>query len=123
MDKAEHEDRAPGTTTIAQEVLIAISQLTALGVEGVNGLAPVPGGVNRLFKRVVDEGVEISLEDGRVTIELHLIMDNGVNIREVGRTVQYEVARAVEEMVGMQVDRVDVNVRDIAFGDDSEAAD
>lgn len=118
VEKAENEDRAPGTTTMAPEVLIAISQLTALGVEGVHGLAPVPGGVNRLFKRVADEGVEISVEDNRVSIELHLIMDNGVNIREVGRTVQHEVARAVEEMVGMKVDRVDVHVRDIAFGDD-----
>lgn len=107
---------------MAPEVLIAISQLTALGVEGVNGLAPVPGGVNRLFKRVADEGVEISLEDGTVSIELYLIMENGVNLRDVGRKVQHEVARAVKEMVGMRVDRVDVNVRDIAFGDDPRAS-
>ena len=34
-----------GKTTIAPEVLIDITRLAALSVNGVNRLAPVPGGV------------------------------------------------------------------------------
>lgn len=107
---------------MAPEVLVAIAQLAALGVEGVHSLAPVPGGVYRLLKRVADEGVEISLDDGRVSIVLHLILSSGVNVRDTGGVVQQEVARAVQEMAGMEVDRVDVNIRDIAFEDDAEPA-
>lgn len=110
-------DRAPGTTTVAPEVLVAISQLTALSVDGVSELAAVPGGMSRLIRRTVDDGVELSIQDGSVSIRMHLILEDGVNVREVGRTVQHEVARAIGEMVGMEVERVDINVRDISFGE------
>lgn len=116
-------DRAPGTTTIAPGVLVAISQLTALAVEGVSGLAAVPGGVNRMIRRTVDEGVEVSIQDGSVSIRMHLILEDGVNVREVGRNVQHEITRAIGEMVGMDVERVDVNVRDISFGEAAAPSD
>jgi len=42
---------------------------------------------------------------------------NETNAREVSRTVQSEVARAVEDMVGMQVKRIDIHIEDIDFGE------
>lgn len=107
--------RAPGTTSIAPGVLVRIAQLTALTVEGVAGMASVPGGVNRLFRKGSGEGVRIDVDDNRVAADLYLIMEHGVDVREVSREVQQEVARAMEEMVGMQVDRVDVHIEEIEF--------
>ena len=108
-------DRAPGTTTIAPSVLITIARLTALSVSGVSGMSNVPGGVNRLFKRGAHNGVRIDLEDNLVSIDLYLILSSGVNVREVSRNVQTEVTRAIEEMVGMEVSRVDVHIEEIDF--------
>ncbi len=111
---------SPDKTTIAPDVLVTIVRLSALGVPGVSRMAGVMGGVNRLFRRGVQDGVRIEVEDNVVVIDLHLILKQDVNIREVSRNVQEQVARAVHETVGMDVDAVDVHVENIDF-DDGEA--
>jgi uncharacterized alkaline shock family protein YloU len=80
-------------------------------------MANVTGGVNRLFRRGVHDGVRIEVEDNIAVIDLHLILKKDVNIREVSRNVQEQVARAVQEMVGMDVGAVDVHVENIDFED------
>jgi uncharacterized alkaline shock family protein YloU len=56
------------------------------------------------------------VKDNRVSAELHLILEQEVNVREVSREVQAEVTRAIEDMVGMQVERIDVHIEDIDYG-------
>jgi len=94
---------------------VRIAQLTSLSVAGVAGMAPVPGGVNRLFRREAGDGVRIELESNSVAADLYLVLDYGVEVRKVSRKVQREVTRALEEMVGMVVTRVDVHVEEISF--------
>ena len=107
--------RAPGTTTIAPGVLVRIAQLAALSIPGVFGIAPIPGGVNRLFRRGSSDGVRVEVEDNRVSTDLFLILNYGVDARKVSREVQRAVARAIEDMVGMQVERIDAHIEDIDF--------
>ena len=109
-----------GKTTVSPEVLTTIARLSALGVPGVSRLAPIPGGVNRLFKRGAGEGVRIETEENVVFIDLHLILKQDVNIREVSRNVQQNVSRAVEDMVGMDVGHVNIHIEDIDY-EDNEA--
>jgi uncharacterized alkaline shock family protein YloU len=104
-----------GTTTIAPGVLVTIARLTALSVPGVASLAPVPGGVNRLFRRGTAEGVRIEIDGKSVSVDLYLVLRHDSQVREVSRKVQAEVARAIEEMVGMQVRRIDVHVEDMDY--------
>ncbi|MGA9532438.1 MAG: Asp23/Gls24 family envelope stress response protein [Anaerolineales bacterium] len=114
------ESRAPGTTTIAPNVLVTIAQLTALRVEGVIGLAPLPAAVDRLFRRGLGDGVDIEVKDGEVNAKLYLVLAPNVNVRDVSRQVQMQVARTIEEMVGMQAARIDVHIQDIGYGDPTE---
>ena len=107
-----HADR----TTIAPAVLVSIARQTALAVPGVAGLATVPGGVNRWFRRGLGDGVRIAVEGGRARLTLYLVFRRDTNVRQVGRAVQTEVARAFQEMVGMPVDGVNVHIEDIDFG-------
>lgn len=107
--------RAPGTTTIAPSVLVRIAQLAAISVPGVSSLAPVPGGVNRLFRRGSSDGVRVDVDDNRVSTDLFLTLGHGVDARKVSRDVQRAVARAIEDMVGMQVERIDVHIEEIDF--------
>lgn len=109
-----------GKTTVSPEVLTTIASMAALEVPGVSRLAPVSGGVNRLFRRGTSDGVRIEAKDNVVFVDLFLILKDGVNIREVGRNVQQNVARSVQEMVGMEVGEVNVHVEDIDF-DGTEA--
>ncbi len=116
MDELSQKEARVGSTTIALNVLVTIAQLTALAVPGVARLSPSPAGLNRLIRRGAGDGVMVAVNDGCVSVELHLILDRDVNIRSVSRRVQGEVARAIHEMVGMEVGRIDVHIEDIDYG-------
>jgi uncharacterized alkaline shock family protein YloU len=104
-----------GKTTIAPEVLITIARLTALSVPGVNRLSSIPGGVDSLFTRGSNEGVRIIVEDNTVYADLYVILKNDVNVRDVSRSIQHQIARAISEMVGMDVGRVNIHIEDIDY--------
>lgn len=111
-----------GKTTIAPEVLLTIARLTTLGVPGVSRMSPTPGGVNRLFRRGVGEGVRLDIrEDDRVYADLYVILQADVNVRDVSRLIQQHVSRAITDMVGMTIGRVNVHVEDIDYPVESEA--
>ena len=107
-----------GKTTVSPEVLITIASLAAIEVPGVSRLAPVSGGVNRFFRRGVSDGIRIEAKDNTVFADLFLILKDGVNIREVSRNVQANVARSIQEMVGMEIGEVNVHIEDIDFEGD-----
>jgi uncharacterized alkaline shock family protein YloU len=108
-------DRAPGTTTFAPGVLLTLARLTALRVPGVVSMAPVPGGVNRLFRRGIGDGVRVEIHDDTVDLELYLVLESDTNVREISRTLQADVAQAIEHTVGMKVGTINIHIKDIAF--------
>ena len=117
---AEKND-TPGKTTVSPDVLVTIARLSTLSVPGVSRLAPVPGGVNRLFRRGNGDGVRIETEENTVFADLYFVVKQDVNIREVSRNVQKQVARAIEEMVGMDVGHINIHIEDIDYEEDEEA--
>ncbi len=114
--------RSPGKTTIDAGVLVTIAQLAALHVPGVRRLSSVPGTVNRLLRRSHGQGVRIEVHGARVDVELYVILEQDTNVREVSRSVQQEVARAISEMVGMEVGQINIHIEDIDFTDTFEPA-
>jgi len=109
------QTRTPGKTTIAPDVLISIAKLAALSVPGVKKLSDQPADVGTIFKTKRGEGVKIEVENNTVYADLYLILDGDVKVRDVCRTVQDHVARAITEMVGMDVGRINVHVEDLVF--------
>ena len=116
-----NSDRPPGKTTVSPDVLISIAKLSALGVPGVSHMAPVSGGVNRLFRKGANEGVRIEIEEDTVYADIYLVLKKDVNIREVSRNVQQQVTRAIQEMVGMDVGHIDIHIEDIDYEESIEA--
>ena len=108
-------DTNPGKTTVAPDVLVTIARMSALSVPGVSRMAQVTGGVNRLFRRGTNDGVRIEVEDNVIVVSLYLILKKEINIREVSRNVQQQVARALQEMVGMEVGEVEIHIEDIEY--------
>lgn len=113
--------RFPGKTTIAPDVLTTIARLTTLGVSGVSQIATMPAEVNRLFKKGGSQGVRINVENNTVTADLYVILKRDVNVRDVCRNIQTQVARAISEMVGMEVGKVNVHVEDIDYSTSVES--
>jgi uncharacterized alkaline shock family protein YloU len=111
-----------GKTTVAPDVLVTIARLSALSVPGVSRMANVTGGVNRLFKRGVHDGVRLEVKDNTVFANLYLVLKNDVNIREVSRNVQGQVARALQEMVSMDIGEIEIHIEDIDYVDEAKSA-
>jgi len=104
-----------GKTTVSAEVLTTIARLAALSVSGVSRMAPISGGVNRLFRRGIGDGVRIETDNNIVNADLYLVLKQDVNVRDTSRTIQNNVARAIQEMVGMEVGKVHIHVEDIDY--------
>jgi uncharacterized alkaline shock family protein YloU len=109
-----------GKTTIAPEVLQSIARLTTLNIPGVSRLIPVTSCVNRFFNRGASMGVHIDVVEDSVYTDIYVVLKNDVNIRDVSRTIQQEVARAITEMVGMRVGRVNIHIEDVDYPSESE---
>jgi uncharacterized alkaline shock family protein YloU len=108
--------RPPGKTTIAPDVLLAIARLATLGVDGVSHMSARLDGLSSILKPGHHEhGVEIELNGNVVNADLYVVLDNDVNLREVSRNIQDEVARAISEMAGMKVGKINVHIEDIYF--------
>lgn len=116
------EEIKTGKTTVAPDVLVTIARMSALSVPGVSKMANVSGGVNRLFKRGIHDGVRIEVEDNIVDASLYLVIKQDVNIREVSRNVQKQVARAIQEMIGMDIGTIEIHIEDIDYNEEAAPA-
>ncbi len=112
---SEDYTHGPGKTTVAPEVLLAIARLTTLNVPGVSRMSTVSGGVNRFFRRGYSDGVRLEISEEIVTADLYVVVKNDVNLRDISRTIQREVCRAISEMVGMPVGRINIHIEDIDY--------
>ena len=59
--------------------------------------------------------VRIEVKDNVLAVDLYLILKKHMNIREVSRNVQMQVARALQEMVGMDIGKVEIHIEDIDY--------
>ncbi len=114
----------PGKTTISIDVILTIARLTTLDVPGVSRMSRVP---SRRFKSMLlyrqdEDGLHIEVEDDTVYAEIYVILESDVNIREIGRNIQNAVARAITDMIGMQVGLINVHVEDIDYPQVVEAS-
>jgi uncharacterized alkaline shock family protein YloU len=106
-------EEAIGNTTIDPEVILTIIRLAALEVPGVCRMDSGPAGIDDLVKKFYSEGVKIDVEDHTIYVDLYLVVYRDADLRSVARKVQAEVSRAIENMVGMDIGRVDVHIEDI----------
>jgi uncharacterized alkaline shock family protein YloU len=107
-------DELQGKVTVAPSVLTSIVRLTALEQEGVYRLAPVPRPMRGLLTGSrADEGILLGIGDEGVSLELHVVAEANINMLKLGDTLQAEITRAIEEMVGLPVKSVDVYIDDV----------
>ncbi len=104
-----------GTVRIAPRVLATIARLTALSVPGVSRLYPAPvRSVGSLWREHgPNAGVRVDMIDDAVVIDLYVTATRDANLLSLGREVQAQVTRAIQEMVGMPVQAVNVYIRDV----------
>ena len=97
----------------------AVTGSAATNCYGVKGMAvrsATDGLVHLLKRESMAKGVKVSYnEDSTVSIELHIIVENGVNLVAVCRSIMSEVRYVVTKTTGVEVASVDVCVDSMRF--------
>ena len=62
--------------------------------------------------------MDVKFPEGRVLIELYVVIEYGVRISEVARNIMSNVKFAVESALDVSVVQVNVNVQDIRISDE-----
>ena len=103
-----------GSVCVSSSVYTDIAGTAASNCFGVKGMAArsVSDGVYHLLrKESMAKGVRVEFhEDDTISIDLHIMVDNGVNLGAVGASIISEVRYVVNKCTGTQVRAVNVYV-------------
>ena len=109
-----------GAVCISTNVYTDIAGTAASNCFGVKGMAArsVKDGVYHLLrKESMSKGVRVQFhEDGAISIDLHIMVDNGVNLTAVGEAIISEVSYVVTKCTGTQVRGVNVYIDSMMVG-------
>ena len=109
-----------GSVCIESSVYTEIVGTAASNCFGVKGMAArsVKDGVYHLLrKESVGKGVHVEFhEDGTISVDLHIVVDNGVNLNAVGASIISEVRYVVTKCTGTEVRAVNVYIDSMMIG-------
>ncbi|RKR76088.1 Asp23/Gls24 family envelope stress response protein [Frondihabitans australicus] len=117
---------APGKTVIADSVISKVAGIAAREVPGVYALG---GGAARAFGAIRDvigstdlsQGVRVEVGETQVAADVTIVVEYPTPMNAVAEAVRAEVARAIEQLVGMEVAEVNVAINDVHIpGDDDD---
>lgn len=125
---AEHAlSSAHGRTQIADVVVQKIAGVAAREIVGVRQLG---GGTARAFGAIREripgagtshgQGVTVEVGERQAAVDLEVLVEYGVVIPDLARAIRKNVITAIEQMTGLEVVEVNINVNDVALGDDSD---
>ncbi|MDQ7810831.1 Asp23/Gls24 family envelope stress response protein [Amycolatopsis sp. A133] len=118
---------AQGSTTIADTV---VSKVAGLATREVSGVYALGSGAARAFGAIreripgasasVSQGVSVEVGERQAAIDLQILVDYGVSITDLSRSVRRNVITAVEQITGLEVVEVNINVSDVHLPGDNE---
>ena len=109
-----------GSVCVSTSVYTDIAGTAASNCFGVKGMAArsVTDGVYHLLrKESMSKGVRVQFhDDNTISIDLHIIVDHGVNLSAVGASIISEVRYVVTKCTGTEVRAVNVFVDSMMIG-------
>jgi uncharacterized alkaline shock family protein YloU len=108
MDNGHSLSSPLGRIRISSDAIARIVAETAAECYGVVGMA----GRRRLRARNA-RGIEVGGDGGGLTIDLHVVVEYGLNLAEVASTIRNRVGYEVERLTGLPVRAVEVHIDDV----------
>ena len=118
-----------GKTVIDDTV---VSKVAGIAAREVNGVHSLGGGAARAIGALRDaigqrdfgQGVKVEVGEKQVAADIVIVAEYPVSLQQVADGVRSSVARALEQIVGMEVAEVNVTVQDVFIpGDDDDDDD
>ena len=105
-----------GRIEVAPEVLATIAQYAVRRVEGFSQMAPIPPYIANMFRRATrQDGIVLDIVENRARFNIYVIMEPQVNVLDASRKIQKAVTEAIDTLVGIPVDAVNVHVEDVTY--------
>lgn len=105
-----------GAIVISNNVIARIAGATATSCYGVVGMAvkTAQDSIASLLKwDNITKGVKVSTENDKINIDLHIIVEYGINIKVISESIIGSVRYSVESTTGFKVGKVTINVEGI----------
>ncbi|NMD37486.1 MAG: Asp23/Gls24 family envelope stress response protein [Christensenellaceae bacterium] len=105
-----------GTIHITEEVLLKVvgyATLECYGIVAMSSKRATDGLVEWLGKENLSKGVQLKLVDDMLEIDLFIIVEYGISIAEVCKTIVETVKYKLESMTGVKVNKINISVEGI----------
>lgn len=120
-----------GKISVAQSVVVKIAGLATREVAGVHAMGTSSTRAFGALKERIPgssgpsatQGVSAEVGETQVALDLDVVVEYGVAIADLGRSIQRNVKSSVERMTGLEVTEVNVNVDDVYLGDPADSED
>lgn len=105
-----------GSINISNDVIAKIAGTAAMEVEGVSGMSSnLAGGISELLgKKNPGKGIKVEIKDKEVFLDIHLTLEYGAKLNDVGLMVQEETKKAIENMTDLLVKNVNIYIEGIS---------
>lgn len=106
-----------GSINISEDVLVSMVRAAVSEIDGVAALSNNAGAelAELLGIKSTGKGLKVQIQDGKMTVDVIIMVRYGSNVVGVAQQVQDAVTAAVESMTGMGTPVVNVHVSGVAF--------
>ena len=108
--------KVPGSLRVSNDVIADLAGYAALECYGVVGMAVTDEeqGVARLLPMYrLRKGIEVALEDGVILVDLHVVLEQGVNMASVAQNLVSTVKFILNQIAEISEAEVRVHVEGI----------
>lgn len=134
QDNTKHEENSvsrlvsnQGATTIADTVVQKIAGLATREIPGVHDLGSgTARALGALRERIpgatasAGQGVAVEVGEKQAAVDLQIVVEYGVAITDLSRSIRRNVITSIEQMTGLEVVEVNINVSDVYIPSDDD---
>ncbi len=114
--RASSMDTHMGNISIDHEVIAQYAGTVAMecfGIVGMAGMSVKDGLVKLLKKESMTRGIQVSLNNNRLTLDFHVIVSYGVSILAVSDNLIDSVKYKVGEFTGIEIEKINIFVEGV----------
>ena len=117
MIRHENENGSVNVSTSVYTDIVGTAVINCFGVKGMAARSLSDGLYHLLRRESVGKGVHVQFnEDDTISIDLHIIVDNNVNLNAVGASIISEVRYVVTNCTGTEARAVNVYIDSMVIG-------